>query len=564
MDINLNRYNKVIVNKGFTDEYHVEDGIDQGEVWSPLLWRIFYDTLLTRLEKIKEEVGYTMEATRMIDIKNNQVGKLKMTFNVSAFIDDTTLISKNKSSLEKIKANIGKYELIKINNEQEEDLKIKNEIIKKVNNEEGNRFPGIWFRYDNRRKTYKKKIKNIIDQACKLFSWKQLNEKQIIATWNIVIIPRIEHQLQVIVRSKEECTTLMQRINKLVKQKSELAISTPNFTLYDKDIYGLKNIYDLQIESLCKNLLYEANDNDRIKTIFKIKMIQEQNQIWTASCIGNLEAKGFKTYNSWIINAINILKNKDIMDIIKSANSRKTKKVLFLEQLLEQDNLKMLKWKHFYIENNLNTKGKIPKWFTKIKNEITIQDTRDLKSKYMNKNLPQNREYRQWRKRCTDAIWKNEILNSKKLEDLFIFNFKNEFDWGYSLQFLSNKNKFDKNQCGKQDAHDRSCKIKNLLKDLPTYKTLQDRKVNSIDTAQCPRCEKYEEDWEHIWICENNEFSIRDIIEEAIYDYETLLKREERTEEVNLIQEYNFNFINILYEKSLILTDRTREWEMIR
>ncbi|GBC08297.1 hypothetical protein RclHR1_00800024 [Rhizophagus clarus] len=519
MDINLNRYNKVIVNKGFTDEYHVEDGIDQGEVWSPLLWRIFYDTLLTRLEKIKEEVGYTMEATRMIDIKNNQVGKLKMTFNVSAFIDDTTLISKNKSSLEKIK---GKYELIKINNEQEEDLKIKNEIIKKVNNEEGNRFPGIWFRYDNRRKTYKKKIKNIIDQACKLFSWKQLNEKQIIATWNIVIIPRIEHQLQVIVRSKEECTTLMQRINKLVKQKSELAISTPNFTLYDKDIYGLKNIYDLQIESLCKNLLYEANDNDRIKTIFKIKMIQEQNQIWTASCIGNLEAKGFKTYNSWIINAINILKNKDI-------------------------SICNHEYRDKYNDHMINRNYRIRKLF----------------NLYWKKNLILG-EYRQWRKRCTDAIWKNEILNSKKLEDLFIFNFKNEFDWGYSLQFLSNKNKFDKNQCGKQDAHDRSCKIKNLLKDLPTYKTLQDRKVNSIDTAQCPRCEKYEEDWEHIWICENNEFSIRDIIEEAIYDYETLLKREERTEEVNLIQEYNFNFINILYEKSLILTDRTREWEMIR
>jgi hypothetical protein len=51
-------------------------------------------------------------------------------------------------------------------------------------------------------------------------------------------------------------------------------------------------------------------------------------------------------------------------------------------------------------------------------------------------------DYRQWRKRCTDAVWKNEILNSRKLDDLFIKNYKNEFDWIKSLRFISNKNKF--------------------------------------------------------------------------------------------------------------------------
>ncbi|GBB85697.1 hypothetical protein RclHR1_12190001 [Rhizophagus clarus] len=78
------------------------------------------------------------------------------------------------------------------------------------------------------------------------------------------------------------------------------------------------------------------------------------------------------------------------------------------------------------------------------------------------------------------------------------------------------------------------------------------------------RCGKAEEDWEHIWICESNEYMIRQIIEEAIYDYEILLKEEERLDEVAIIQGYNFNFISILYEKSLILTDHTREWELLR
>lgn len=37
--------------------------------------------------------------------------------------------------------------------------------------------------------------------------------------------------------------------------------------------------------------------------------------------------------------------------------------------------------------------------------------------------------YRGWRKKCTEAIWKYEILNSRKIEDLFFYNYKNEFDW---------------------------------------------------------------------------------------------------------------------------------------
>ncbi|PKY55317.1 hypothetical protein RhiirA4_474677 [Rhizophagus irregularis] len=33
----------------------------------------------------------------------------------------------------------------------------------------------------------------------------------------------------------------------------------PNFIIFDKDIYGAKHIYDLQLEMICKNLLYQAN-----------------------------------------------------------------------------------------------------------------------------------------------------------------------------------------------------------------------------------------------------------------------------------------------------------------
>jgi hypothetical protein len=71
------------------------------------------------------------------------------------------------------------------------------------------------------------------------------------------------------------------------------------------------------------------------------------------------------------------------------------------------------------------------------------------------------------------SIWKNELLNSRKIEDLFYFNFKNEFDWVKTLNFISNKNKFTFWQCNDhEDTKERSYRIKNFLKELPTYGVL--------------------------------------------------------------------------------------------
>lgn len=39
---------------------------------------------------------------------------------------------------------------------------------------------------------------------------------------------------------------------------------------------------------------------------------------------------------------------------------------------------------------------------------------------------------------------------------------------------------------------------------------------NTIKSDHCPRCEKDKEDWKHIWICENNELTIREVIAKVI------------------------------------------------
>ncbi|PKC60106.1 hypothetical protein RhiirA1_468511 [Rhizophagus irregularis] len=80
---------------------------------------------------------------------------------------------------------------------------------------------------------------------------------------------------------------------------------------------------------------------------------------------------------------------------------------------------------------------------------------------------------RGWAKKRTEAIWKNEIFNCAKIEDLFYYNFKNEFDWVKSLDFINNNYYYSKFQCNDADTKERSYKIKILLKDLPIYSLLQ-------------------------------------------------------------------------------------------
>jgi hypothetical protein len=113
---------------------------------------------------------------------------------------------------------------------------------------------------------------------------------------------------------------------------------------------------------------------------------------------------------------------------------------------------------------------------------------------------------------------------------------------------------------------DRSYRIKNLLRELPTYETLYKRQVNCIKDEICKRCDKKEiETWEHMWICEDNEATLQEIISESIYKYyEEYLKLHNRKEDIIILRNYNINFVTILEERSDILIGKSRIWELLR
>ena len=60
LDLYEKRRIKVVTSYGLTEEFEAEDGIDQGEVVSPLVWRIFYDPLLCAVQGAVN-TGYKIE-----------------------------------------------------------------------------------------------------------------------------------------------------------------------------------------------------------------------------------------------------------------------------------------------------------------------------------------------------------------------------------------------------------------------------------------------------------------------------------------------------------------------
>ena len=80
--------------------FEINDGIEQGEVLSPLVWRIFYDPLL---EKIQEDasLGYTIAVSLPYNNNLNYAKTVKCRQAVVAFADDTTWIASSKEQMER-------------------------------------------------------------------------------------------------------------------------------------------------------------------------------------------------------------------------------------------------------------------------------------------------------------------------------------------------------------------------------------------------------------------------------------------------------------------------------
>uniref|UniRef100_U9SJC9 Uncharacterized protein n=2 Tax=Rhizophagus irregularis TaxID=588596 RepID=U9SJC9_RHIID len=276
--------------------------------------------------------------------------------------------------------------------------------------------------------------------------------------------------------------------------------------IYNERIEIIDNLIKTEEEfiTLIKNSIFENSDNtygEKRRFYLAIDIVK------TKSIVND---KGKRTYNYniiWIIKDLGSEEdlNKEIMFLAKyECVNENIKKLLFefinnLSNRRKIDNefyLELLFIDQFLEKNGIqivDSDEKEYKILTNLKKKVREM----LKDKELNNRIIAG-GYRGWRKKITNAIWKNEILNSEKLNDLFMYNFKQEFDWKSTLEFVSNRINFSQRQCNDKDTKERSYRIKNLLKEQPTYNVLYKRNTNKMENDWCKRCGKEaKEDWEH-------------------------------------------------------------------
>ena len=212
--INLfkNRELRVITSLGLTDPFCAGDGIDQGETISPLLWRIFYDPLLCKIQD-NQNNGYNMNCKWNPNLEKENTMALNLRCAAIAFMDDTTWVASSRDDMERIlsdarefykandsQINSSKSVLITINGDNQQPQSVhagtNEEEVKPTENNTFARFLGIWIGNKNHKTNTKNRIEYEITNITRAIKRKKASEKQILYILNKVLIPRIEYRTQ--------------------------------------------------------------------------------------------------------------------------------------------------------------------------------------------------------------------------------------------------------------------------------------------------------------------------------------------------------------------------------
>ena len=86
-----NHHNQIFTSFGNTDSYQVMSGIDQGEIISPLLWCIYYNPLLCRIQNSSH--GYSLSHTWKPNILLNDTTSITIKVSTLAYMDNTLWIA---------------------------------------------------------------------------------------------------------------------------------------------------------------------------------------------------------------------------------------------------------------------------------------------------------------------------------------------------------------------------------------------------------------------------------------------------------------------------------------
>jgi len=114
---------------------------------------------------------------------------------------------------------------------------------------------------------------------------KHITDKQAAYIINTVIIPTLEYHIHNLVLSRKTCNQILSSYLTVAKHKANLLRSTPNSIMLNHNIYGIKNIWDIQLQHHISKFLNRINNSELLEISTKIRIQQLQNNLWSTTDI---------------------------------------------------------------------------------------------------------------------------------------------------------------------------------------------------------------------------------------------------------------------------------------
>ncbi|KAG9306310.1 hypothetical protein G9A89_018193 [Geosiphon pyriformis] len=280
---------------GLTSDYRVHDGLDQGEVFSPLLWRIFYDPLLCEVKRQESVCGYRLNSHFVS--KNGrsefQAG-FSSFFAAGAFVDDTIWVGSSQTAtqhildvasefffINDISINNNKTVAIPINSRVSSfSLSISGSPISIAKKGESYQYLGIFLSTESLSKPSLAKAHSNVCFFTNLVLRKAVSDKQFLYLVLAVLHPIVSYRTQFSFIFVGVCGKWDALIRKGLKLKSGLPLNFSNDVVYHPSFYGLKSFSQVQSESKIASLVSFANSGGILSCLFSHRSHDLQVLCW--------------------------------------------------------------------------------------------------------------------------------------------------------------------------------------------------------------------------------------------------------------------------------------------
>ncbi|KAG9301391.1 hypothetical protein G9A89_018063 [Geosiphon pyriformis] len=295
--IHENRVNRVMTDFGLSGGYKVHDGLDQGEVFLPLLWRIFYDPLLCEVKRHEQLCGYRID-TKFVSKSGRIEGSSGLTsyFSAGAFVNDTIWVGNCQAStqyalnivseffvINDISINSEKTVAIPINQGVKvASLNICGQPISVAKKGEADRYLGIFLSTKGLSKPSVAKAHMDVRFFVNVVLKKTITDKQFSYLVSAVLQPIVSYRTQFSFVSSNVCRKWDVLVRKGLRSKACLPHDFPDAALYHPSLYGLKPFEQVQSEGKVAALMAFSNAFGILGRLFRHRFLDLQVLGWAS------------------------------------------------------------------------------------------------------------------------------------------------------------------------------------------------------------------------------------------------------------------------------------------